>query len=433
MAEQTNLKDLISQKVQVRYETEIDGKMKTSWYSAVLIQLFDGELAEVTFDSFEVDGNATVEVAQKNVKPPRKPRNNGEKKAAIPAAPATKSYADLLKPPPPPKVEVAATTAAGGVVPPRAPKPVAGAFDYEKFTAYVKDIVPEHAKDLVRPTDEELERIKTTAFTNHFSERAAERYATNLQELKRSLMTNQDAFLFHETRYMFYLPTKIEIDRQDGWDVKIAYNKTDSFEGSYITFTKDFTKVCEVHDKEAGERKASRVPAVNIVELEATTKSHPTRTLVERARGAIAHWNEYVARQSKKDSELRSIYFTDDSVPLLSAAFESASELKTVSLISTTTTCILNEDMSCTITCFKNRMRYAQWIEKIRSEEARKNALVHQRSKSDGEKKPRANNPHHRGGSDGDAGKRTNNNTNNNKGGNGNGKGKGDKKKKKDE
>jgi hypothetical protein len=362
--QQWNIKDFVSQRVDVRWESEVDGKTQVKWYPATLIELFDDDRAEVSLDNFDENGTSTVEVSVKQVKPPRKAKEPKKMEAKQPLppppAPGGKSYADLLKPPPAPKPEpVAAAPVAAA-----AAKPAAGAFDYEKFTAYVKKLHPGFAAAVYRPTDEQLERVKTTAFTNHFNDRKAERYASTLQELSRSLNSTQDCFMYNETRYMFYLPTTQEIDRQDGWDVKVN-NKNAVAEGSYITFNTDFTRVFDVNDRVKGERKAQSATPVNIVVQEAALApaDRPRATLVERARSAINHWNEYAARENaKKADDKRVIHYTEEAVHLLSQAFERVFPLNTIAMISTTTTCIFAGDLSATITCIRNAPRYADYV-----------------------------------------------------------------------
>lgn len=306
-----------------------------------------------------------VEVETQKTRPKKGGKNNSQA-APAPAPPAagSKSYADLLKPPPAPKPETPAPSAAATNGKAAATtKPVAGAFDMEKFTKYVQYIAADHRGDLFHPSEEELTRVKDVAFTHHFNDRSAERYSENMQELKRSLNTSQDCFMYRETRYALYLPTTEELDLQQGWEIR--NEKKQSFEGSYIVFSSDFKKVLEVSDREKGERKVRRASVVNSVQMEAEKPAEKNgKSLVQRAKSAIAEWNNRVA--SKTGSEQRTINFTEAATHLLSSALETCYELKTAALITTTTTCILTHDFGATITCFQNNIRFSDWTERER-------------------------------------------------------------------
>lgn len=305
--------------------------------------------------------------------PKTRPKKGGKKEQA-PAAPAppaagAKSYADLLKPPPAPKPEAPAAPAPTSGKAAVAAKPVAGAFDFEKFTKYVQYIAVDHRADLFHPSEEELARVKDVAFTHHFNDRSAERYAENMQELKRSLNTAQDCFMYRDTRYALYLPTTEELDLQQGWEIR--NEKKQSFEGSYLVFSSDFKKVLEVSDREKGERKTRRAAPVNAVQMEAEKPAEKNgQSLVQRAKAAIAEWNKRVA--SKTGSEQRTINFTEAATSLLSSALETCFELKTAALITTTTTCILTHDLGATITCFQNNIRFSDWNDRERQVQYRK-------------------------------------------------------------
>jgi hypothetical protein len=206
--------------------------------------------------------------------------------------------------------------------------------------------------------------VKDVAFTHHFNDRSADRYSENVQELKRSLTTTQDCYMYRDTRFALYLPTTEELDIQQGWEIR--NNKKQTFEGSYIVFSSDFRKVLEVSDREKGEKKTRRAAPVNAVQVEAEKPAEKNgKSLVERAKGAIADWNARNAR--KQDSEQRMINFTEAATPLLSSALETCFELKTVAMMTTTTTCILTQDMGATITVFKNPIRFSDWIARDRS------------------------------------------------------------------
>lgn len=277
------------------------------------------------------------------------------------AVSGTKSYADLLKPAVPKSDPVAVNSNTKN--PGLALNPVAGAFDYDKFTKYAQYIAFEHAAGLFRPSDEELVRVKDVAFTHHFNDRSSERYSENIQELKRSLNTTQDCFMYRDTRYALYLPTIEELDLEQGWEIR--NEKRQNFEGSYLVFSADFKKVLEVSDREKGERKVRRATQVNVVQIEAEKPAGKNgKSLVERAKIAIAEWNARVAR--KEDSEQRIINFTQAATHLLSSALETCYELNTVAMISTTSTCIFTQDMGATITCYKNNIRFSEWIERER-------------------------------------------------------------------
>jgi hypothetical protein len=264
------------------------------------------------------------------------------------ASASTSKWADLLKPPAP-KVEVSPvmeSTSADSTA--GAPDAASSAFDVEKFTSYAKFLVSDQASDLAHPSDEEFQKVKDVAL-NHASQ--------SVEDVKAALVSTQHAFLFHETRYALYLPTAEELDVQQGWEIR-SDKKKDVFEGSYVIFSSDFKKVLEVASREKGEKKVRNASSVNAVVVEAS-KPAQKKSLVERAKAAIADWNVRAARTNK-----RQISFNDAATALLSDSLESTRELQSVGLLTADDTCILSADLTATITTFKNHVRFATWLER---------------------------------------------------------------------
>lgn len=188
------------------------------------------------------------------------------------------------------------------------PAAVAGAFNWPLFKKFCEDTIGD--SDFITPlSDEELAGLdlKTAPFSRHASERKDERYQENMQELLRSLNTDQIC-AFRETRQRVLC------------------------DGLRFDCTPDFMRVLSVKPDERSLR------------LKDCADLQPMA--VGLLKNAVVAWNRI---------NPRSVY------PLDFESYKLFGEAVTIQIVTTTTRFVLNDDCSSIITVIKLDVGFKEW------------------------------------------------------------------------
>ena len=191
--------------------------------------------------------------------------------------------------------------------PPTGTKSIAGAFNWQLFKVFFKDIMGDSI--FVAPLSvKELSDLdlRSSLFSTHARERTEERYHQNMQELLRSLNTNQ-YLAFHETRQKVFC------------------------DGLIFDCTPDLNRIISLRS-------------------DGSTREKKRHTLefedIEKLRNAVEKWNHSHSLKISIDFETCKL---------------STIQVITTQVITTTTRFILSENCSCIVTVINNSKSFSEW------------------------------------------------------------------------